>query len=424
MSEAELHLLAGRLQGAKRAAADRGELRFPLPVGYVYDDDGDTVIDPDEEVPAAVATCSPRSRRRVGLPGGRRVRRAGGSRSAPTAGRGPGSCAGAGSPTPGCWASWPTRPTPAPTCSAATARRRVVDARRDGSHRDRRAAPRRVAGPHPRPPPRLHQLGRLPGQRGPAGRQPHQRRRPPAPRRPRLVSGHRRLRSVRAADVHPLPPQRPRRLRVLGSRADQVATAPAGRCAPPPWTTRSPTAPGRPHPRRGRPGAGRRRRGRRPPRPHAAGPRSWRSNGPATKPNAPNAPSTPANRRTGWSPAPWKPAGKPSLAALAEADKPLAQLHAAVPPLPVTDELRSARRRPAQRCGTRRPPRPGPQTAAAHPDRRRHRCSPNPDPAKARVGIRWHTGATDELVVSRHRPSSRSDRTDPAAIELARRPRT
>jgi DNA invertase Pin-like site-specific DNA recombinase len=39
MSEAELHLLAGRLQGAKRAAAERGELRFPLPVGYVYDDE-------------------------------------------------------------------------------------------------------------------------------------------------------------------------------------------------------------------------------------------------------------------------------------------------------------------------------------------------------------------------------------------------
>jgi len=34
MSEAELHLLAGRLQGAKRAAAARGELRSPLPVGY------------------------------------------------------------------------------------------------------------------------------------------------------------------------------------------------------------------------------------------------------------------------------------------------------------------------------------------------------------------------------------------------------
>jgi excisionase family DNA binding protein len=55
MSEAELHLLAGRLQGAKRAAATRGELRTPLPVGYVYDDEGRCVMDPDAEVQAAIA---------------------------------------------------------------------------------------------------------------------------------------------------------------------------------------------------------------------------------------------------------------------------------------------------------------------------------------------------------------------------------
>lgn len=55
MSEAELHILAGRLQGAKRAAAARGELHFPLPVGFVYDDEGATIIDPDEEVQAALA---------------------------------------------------------------------------------------------------------------------------------------------------------------------------------------------------------------------------------------------------------------------------------------------------------------------------------------------------------------------------------
>jgi excisionase family DNA binding protein len=55
MSEAELHILAGRLQGAKRAAAERGELRFPLPVGYVHDDEGNTIIDPDQEVQAAIA---------------------------------------------------------------------------------------------------------------------------------------------------------------------------------------------------------------------------------------------------------------------------------------------------------------------------------------------------------------------------------
>jgi len=55
MSEAELHIMAGRLQAAKRAAAERGDLRTPLPVGYVYDADRRPVIDPDAEVAGAVA---------------------------------------------------------------------------------------------------------------------------------------------------------------------------------------------------------------------------------------------------------------------------------------------------------------------------------------------------------------------------------
>jgi DNA invertase Pin-like site-specific DNA recombinase len=54
MSEAELHIITSRLQGAKRAAAQRGELRFPLPVGLVYDEEGQTIIDPDQEVQAAL----------------------------------------------------------------------------------------------------------------------------------------------------------------------------------------------------------------------------------------------------------------------------------------------------------------------------------------------------------------------------------
>ena len=54
MSEAELHFLVGRLNGAKRAAAERGDLRFALPVGLVYDDEGATIVDPDGEVAAAV----------------------------------------------------------------------------------------------------------------------------------------------------------------------------------------------------------------------------------------------------------------------------------------------------------------------------------------------------------------------------------
>src|SRR2546423_7954400 len=54
MGEVELHVMAGRLQAAKRAAAARGELRTPLPVGYVHDA-GEVVIDPDAEVRAAIA---------------------------------------------------------------------------------------------------------------------------------------------------------------------------------------------------------------------------------------------------------------------------------------------------------------------------------------------------------------------------------
>jgi DNA invertase Pin-like site-specific DNA recombinase len=59
MGEVELHVMAGRLQEAKRAAAARGELRAPLPVGYVHDEHGepgrDVLIDPDAEVQAAIA---------------------------------------------------------------------------------------------------------------------------------------------------------------------------------------------------------------------------------------------------------------------------------------------------------------------------------------------------------------------------------
>lgn len=54
MSAAELHFLRGRLQGGKRNKAERGELRFPLPVGLDWDDAGGIVLDPDEEVQGVV----------------------------------------------------------------------------------------------------------------------------------------------------------------------------------------------------------------------------------------------------------------------------------------------------------------------------------------------------------------------------------
>jgi DNA invertase Pin-like site-specific DNA recombinase len=55
MSEAELHWLHTRLDGARLAAAARGALRLPLPAGLVCDDDGQIVKDPDEEIQAAIA---------------------------------------------------------------------------------------------------------------------------------------------------------------------------------------------------------------------------------------------------------------------------------------------------------------------------------------------------------------------------------
>ena len=55
MSQAELHFIRARLQGGKRNKARRGELRFPLPVGYVYGEEpGSVLIDPDQEVRSAV----------------------------------------------------------------------------------------------------------------------------------------------------------------------------------------------------------------------------------------------------------------------------------------------------------------------------------------------------------------------------------
>src|SRR3954454_287800 len=50
MSQAELHLIKGRLHGAKLNKARKGELRFPLPVGYMYDDENNVIFDIDAQV--------------------------------------------------------------------------------------------------------------------------------------------------------------------------------------------------------------------------------------------------------------------------------------------------------------------------------------------------------------------------------------
>ncbi len=55
MAQAELHFLHARLQGGKLNKAKKGELRFPLPVGFCYDPESRIILDPDEEVRGAVS---------------------------------------------------------------------------------------------------------------------------------------------------------------------------------------------------------------------------------------------------------------------------------------------------------------------------------------------------------------------------------
>lgn len=112
MSEAELHLLFGRLQGAKRTAAQRGKLRLPLPVGLEYDPDGLIMLDSDEQVRQAVADVFAEFARTGSAYG---VVRAFVGHSFPLrvyGGVWAGSCAGTSSPTAGLWGCCPNRPIP------------------------------------------------------------------------------------------------------------------------------------------------------------------------------------------------------------------------------------------------------------------------------------------------------------------------
>jgi DNA invertase Pin-like site-specific DNA recombinase len=54
MSEAELHILKSRMQAGRCAKAERGELAFLLPRGYVRDRCGAIAIDPDEQVQSTI----------------------------------------------------------------------------------------------------------------------------------------------------------------------------------------------------------------------------------------------------------------------------------------------------------------------------------------------------------------------------------
>jgi DNA invertase Pin-like site-specific DNA recombinase len=55
MSQAELHFIRARLYGGKLNKAKKGELRFPLPIGFCFDEQDRIIFDPDEEVRGAVS---------------------------------------------------------------------------------------------------------------------------------------------------------------------------------------------------------------------------------------------------------------------------------------------------------------------------------------------------------------------------------
>ena len=54
MSEAELHVLQARMRGGLLNKARRGELKAPLPVGFVYGPEDGVLLDPDQQVQQAV----------------------------------------------------------------------------------------------------------------------------------------------------------------------------------------------------------------------------------------------------------------------------------------------------------------------------------------------------------------------------------
>jgi len=54
MSEAEMHFLYSRMRGGTISKAKRGELKRPLPVGYIYNGDDKIVMDPDLSVQNAI----------------------------------------------------------------------------------------------------------------------------------------------------------------------------------------------------------------------------------------------------------------------------------------------------------------------------------------------------------------------------------
>lgn len=68
MSEAELHVMQARMRGGLLSKVRRGELRLPLPVGFLYDTQDQVILDPDQQVQQSIRTLF-QSFRRLGSAG-------------------------------------------------------------------------------------------------------------------------------------------------------------------------------------------------------------------------------------------------------------------------------------------------------------------------------------------------------------------
>jgi len=127
----------------------------------------------------------------------------------------------------------------------------------------------------------------------------------------------------------------------------------------------------------------------------------------------------PASRRTVWWRAAWRPAGRPSWSSW-PTEQTLTQTTAQRAPLPDRAELQAL---------TSSLPRLWHAPTTQAKDRKRMLRTliaditvlPEPDRAKLRVGIRWHSGATQELLTSRRPSAVETRRTPDGAVELLRR---
>ena len=96
MSEAELHVMRARLRGGLLNKAKRGDLRLPLPIGLVYNPEGQTLLDPISRYSKAYDCSLPPfgGSARPSVWSGTFARRESCFRSTPRVGRGMGNCCG------------------------------------------------------------------------------------------------------------------------------------------------------------------------------------------------------------------------------------------------------------------------------------------------------------------------------------------